>query len=116
LKEKEQNPNVRYIVQQQVSVEKVASVKRDLLHLVSNPYSIDARALSILHALQNAGVEVPASRTQRVALFRRLSKQLRTQTGQRDFIEAGLARFEAYEYFLNRYFESKGLPHELLAI
>tara|TARA_R110002072_G_scaffold288917_1_gene455423 strand:+ start:96715 stop:98004 length:1290 start_codon:yes stop_codon:yes gene_type:complete len=70
----------------------------------------------ILNALKDANISIPSSKKKRKQLFRKLSSNLRAQTGQKDNIQNGITNFATFEstfFDIIDYFE---MPRELLAI
>lgn len=116
LHEKNLPKNTIYVLQQKISEEKTKKVREQLDALAMNPYSLEPEAKSMYRNLQNAGIELPVAKADRSEVFRKLRDNLRTQTGQKNFIRDGIMRSLPYQTFLNSYFEAKGLPKELLAV
>lgn len=116
LKEKDLPLNTRYILQQKISTEKLSSLKEDLIFLSHNPFSLEARAKAIYRSLLEVGIKVPIARKERAAFFKELSENVRTQTGQKNFIRDGVIRSQPYQTFLSKYFKGKKLPIELTSI
>lgn len=116
LKNKSLPLNTRYILQQKLTSENVSQLKRELAKLTKNPFSISENSQKIYHALRVANVTIPINKRDRVALFRSLKNNIRTQTGQKNFIRDGIVRSLPYQTFLKNYFRQKKLPQELLAI
>lgn len=108
--------NTLYILQQKLSNEKVAKVKEGLNYLILDPLSKAPRAQSIYQVLRQAKVSIPETARERKKFFQELKDNLRTQTGQRNFIRDGIVRSLPYQNFLSTYFEGRGVPKELLAI
>lgn len=108
--------NTRYVLQQKISVEKVQKLKADLNELVLNPYSLSPEAKQFYRMFKHAGITLPSKKAERVKFLKNLIENMRTQTGQKDFIRAGIIRSMPYQKFLTSYFKSRGLPSELLAV
>ena len=108
--------NTLYILQNKLSDEKVNSLKDELDDLIKDPFSLSLSAKRIYRTLQQANVALPINKMERKDFFKSLKKNLRSQTGQKDFIRAGVVRSLPYQKFLTTYFSSKKLPKELLAI
>jgi len=108
--------NTIYVLQQKISAEKIEKIQNDLDELAINPYSLDIKAKSMYRMIQHAGIKLPIEKAARSEVFRRLRSNLRTQTGQKNFIRDGILRSLPYQKFLTTYFQDKGLPKELLAI
>lgn len=116
LHQKNLSRNTAYILQNKLANEKLDNLKGDFRDLEMNPFSLSPEAKRIYRMLRLAQVEIPVSRADRVDFFKRLRKNLRSQTGQRNFIRDGVMRSLPYQKFLSKYFEDKKLPKELLAI
>lgn len=108
--------NTIYVLQDKISEDKVDELKRDLEELSMNPYSLSTSSKNILRALKQAGIGLPTSLSDRSIFFTELKKNLRTQTGQKNFIKSGIVESLPYQSFLFKLFEDKKLPKELLAI
>jgi membrane-bound lytic murein transglycosylase D len=108
--------NTLYILQQKISNDELKKMKEDLDHLVKNPFSLEPKAKALYRTLLQSGVTPPTNKKQRIIFFKELKENLRTQTGQKNFIRAGIVRARPYQKFLTNYFEAKNLPKEILAI
>ncbi len=73
-------------------------------------------ALGVLQAVERAGVVMPKDELERRKFFLAKAETLRTQTGQRNLIEQGLEKSEAYYSFFKDMFQAFRLPDELFAI
>ncbi len=116
LKQKKIPNNTLYILQQKISREKLEALRRDLNLLSIDPFSLTTESKKIFQMLLAAKVAVPIARSPRIQFFRNLRDNIRTQTGQKNFIHDGIVRSLPYQKFLARYFEARHLPKELLAI
>lgn len=116
LKKKDLPKNTRYVLQQKISQEKLDELRNELNTLAQDPSSPAPWAKKMYRLLEQAGVDIPEDPKQRKNLLINLRDNLRTQTGQKDFIRDGIIRSLPYQHFLTRYFESHKLPKELLAI
>lgn len=116
LHEKKLPRNTIYVLQEKISEEKVDKLKTELDSLIKDPFLISTDARNILRSLKQAGVELPNDKSERITLFKSLKKNLRTQTGQKNFIRNGIVNSLPYQSFFNRHFTAKKLPKELLAI
>lgn len=116
LKEKGIHSNTLYVLQQKLSRERVDEVKKNLDVLSKDPHNMEPQSRELYRAIRNAGVELPATPRERITFFRELRDNLRIQTGQKDFIEAGLRRSLPYQTFLKNHLEKRGLPRELASI
>lgn len=108
--------NTLYVLQQKISEEKLNDLRDDLRFLEHNPFTMETRAKPIYHALKEANIKVPTDKSRWAHFFRDLRGNLRTQTGQKNFIRNGVMSSLPYQGFLSHYFEEKNLPKELLAI
>lgn len=116
LHEKQLGKNTIYVLQQKLSEEKLKALKEDLENLSKDPYSLSPTAKKIYRILKHANVELPIKKSDRSILFTKLKNNLRTQTGQKNFIRDGVIRSMPYQSFLTKYFTNRKLPKELLAI
>ena len=114
--EKEMSSNTIYLLQQKVSREKQDAIKQSLAQLVKNPFLLTPDAQIIYKTLIDAGVTLPTNEKERQAYFLSLHDNIRSQTGQKNFIRDGIIRSQPYQNFLTSYFKERGLPKELLAI
>lgn len=108
--------NIMYVLQAKLSAEKIDKLKKDLKALAHDPFSLTPEAKNIYRTLKQAGIELPIKKLDRQAFFNKLRDNVRTQTGQRNFIKDGIVRSLPYKTFLNNYFTAHNLPPELLAI
>ena len=112
-------PNInrfaRSAIVQQISKEKMLEVKKVLKDL-SRGDAQSRMALSILKVLHDSGQPPPADASARKKYFEAKALNIRTQTGQRDLIEAGIANMAPYAPFFRQLFDEFDLPRELLAI
>lgn len=116
LHKKEMPKNTIYVLQQKISDEKIKSMKEDLDVLAKDPYSLAPEAKRIYRTLKQAGVELPIKKSDRSMFFNNLKHNLRSQTGQKNFIRDGVVRSLPYQHFLGKYFTDRNLPKELLAV
>ena len=116
INEKNLSRNTSFILQQKITRDKVALITSSLKKLTSNPFSLDPWAKDVYGMLLRSGVNPPIGKESRIQFFKSLSENIRTQTGQKNFIRAGINRSLPFRNFLYHYFESKKLPTELLAI
>lgn len=108
--------NVLYVLQQKLSDDRIDELKADLKFLAHNPFSLEPRAKEIYRLLKEADINLPIKKLERQAYFNQLRDNIRTQTGQRNFIKDGIIRSLPYKPFLNKYFSEHKLPPELLAV
>lgn len=116
LHKKELPANTRYVLQQKIAEEKIEELRNQLKAISNDPFSLTPESKKIYGLLRNLGVRVPVGRIERRDFFKKLAINLRSQTGQRNFIRDGIVRSLPYQPFLKKYFKDKKLPAELLAI
>jgi membrane-bound lytic murein transglycosylase D len=116
LYQKELNRNTLYVVQQNITKEKVRILRQDLDFLIRSPFSQEDQVRPVLNALELAGVELPEERIPRIKLLKSLRRNLRTQIGQKSFIREGLQRSLPYQHFIRNHFLARGLPADLIAV
>ncbi len=116
LKSKKLSSNTLYVLQRKLSDEKLTELRRDLDQLARDPFLTTNSAQKIFRTLQNANITLPESKNERRRFFSNLRDNLRTQTGQKNFIRDGIIRSIPYQKFLTNYFSKRKLPKELLAI
>jgi membrane-bound lytic murein transglycosylase D len=110
------SPNILYILQEKITKEKIDKLKRDLSDLAKHPERDDLEARNMYRVIAQAGLSIPEKKIQRSKFFNDLRSRIRTQTGQMNFIRNGIVRSLPYQKSLKKYFKSKNLPTELLAI
>lgn len=112
-------PNInrfaRSAIVQQVSKEKLHEVQKVLKDLSVGDTN-SRMALSILKVLHDSAGPPPADATERMKYFAAKALNIRTQTGQRDLIEEGIATMAPYAPYFRQLFDGFDLPRELLAI
>jgi membrane-bound lytic murein transglycosylase D len=108
--------NILYVLQQKISDERISKIKKDLKFLSKNPFSLDQDSKNIYRNLKDSGINLPIKKLERQAFFNKLRDNIRTQTGQRNFIKDGIIRSLPYKTFLGKYFSEHNLPSELLAV
>lgn len=112
---KQNNSKIKlYNFQQKSISEKLKSLRKNLFDLSNNQLTSDSQ--SILTILKRSRIEIPEDIKLRKEFFKKLSENVRSQTGQKNFIEEGIKRSLPYNRFLSTYFTRKKLPTELLAI
>lgn len=116
LRHKGLNKNIMFVLQRKLSDERIDKIKDDLSELIRNPYSLKADSKVIYRSIKEAGIALPIKKADRQVFFKKLKENIRTQTGQRNFIKDGIIRSLPYKPFLNKYFVTKSLPKELLAV
>jgi membrane-bound lytic murein transglycosylase D len=94
-----------------------SQIKNQLInYILTNPGEIFFNPKFVLSVLSRAQVEIPKNPKIRKDFFKKLSLNVRSQTGQKNFIEDGIKRSLPYKKFLSTYFKKRKLPTELLAI
>lgn len=116
LYQKEIPKNTLYVLQKKITQEKVSEFKKDLEELAKDPFSLTPTSRKIYQVIRQAGIQLPIKKSDRSIFFTDLKHNLRTQTGQKNFIRDGVIRSLPYQKFLLNYFTSKNLPVELLSI
>lgn len=116
LRKKGVHANTLFILQQKLSRDRVDEVRLALDLLTKEPHNMEPESREIFRAIKNGGRELPSGRDERIALFKELRDNIRIQTGQKDFIEAGVRRSLPYQRFIRSYLEERGLPKELMSI
>lgn len=110
------NKNILYVLQQKISEDRINKLKSDLHFLAANPFSLEPEAKNIYRTLKESGVKLPIRTQDRKNFFKKLKNNIRTQTGQRNFIKDGIMRSLPYKKFLSKHFSAQNLPPELLAV
>jgi membrane-bound lytic murein transglycosylase D len=105
-----------YVLKQKLTTEKISELKRSLDILIENPFSLRPEAKTIYGYLKSSGVKIPINKKSRKKFFIGLKDNMRSQTGQRNYIKEGIVRSLPFKPFLNYYFNEHKLPKELLAI
>jgi membrane-bound lytic murein transglycosylase D len=108
--------NTVYVLQQKITEERIKEIKDVLLNLKQDPFLLNESTKSLFQILNRNGVTPPISRQDRIRFFGDLHANLRSQTGQKNFIKDGIIRSLPYQKFLSDYFSKRKLPKELLAI
>jgi membrane-bound lytic murein transglycosylase D len=107
------SPAAREMIKANLIQKKVKQLRRDLLFLSKNPLN---SSHVLLKKLRSMGVKLPSDRGAAQRHLKNLAKNLRTQTGQKNFIKDGIIRSVPYNSFLKKYFADHNLPPELLAL
>ncbi len=108
--------NSIYILQNKITQEKISEIKRHLAILEKSPFSLGREAKFIHKILDDNKIKIPINKVQRKLFFQSLRENIRTQTGQRNFIKDGIVRSLPYKTFIHNFFKQMELPSELLAI
>lgn len=106
-----------YHIQKNLSYENVKKIKKNLFKLATKSFrNLNEQDLAIIYALRKAKVKVPLNKKLRKKLFRKLAKNIRYQSGQKDMILQGINNYAPYSDFIKKQFENFKIPHELLAL
>jgi membrane-bound lytic murein transglycosylase D len=108
--------NIVYVLQNKITQERLDELRSHLYFLSENPFSLGKEAKNVYRILKEAKITIPIKKRDRRNFFQRLRANIRTQTGQKNFIKDGIVRSLPYKPFLNKFFSKMGLPTELLAI
>ncbi len=112
-------PNInrfaRSAILQSISKEKMLEVKKVLTEL-SQGNAQSRMSLSLMKILHDSGDPPPSEPLARKKYFLEKANNIRTQTGQRDVIESGIANMAPYSSFYDELFTRFDLPPQLLAI
>lgn len=115
LKSSDINKHTRYSLQNKTMRGVVSSYKDAFKRLSRGPCN-ENKCKTILRTLEENNINVPKNKKKRRRLFLNLSKNLRTQTGQKDHILQGLENLKGYAETIETLFQAFKMPHELLAI
>lgn len=116
LYEKNLPRNTLYVLQQKLSREMMEDLKDDIHELEKDPFSLTHKAKNIYRTMKQSRVTIPLIKKDRIKFFTSLRENLRSQTGQKDFIHSGMMRSMPYQKFLTSYFTDRKLPKELLGV
>lgn len=108
------NKNTKYGLQNKTMKQVLKKYKKAFSRLAKGKCT-EEKCLSILESLKKANIEIP-SQKKRAKFFNVLSKNLRSQTGQKNHIKQGLKNLKGYNESIQNLFEVFELPKELLAI
>ncbi len=114
--EKKLGKNTSYILQQKVIEDKKSFLRKKLLEMGSKPDHFDESSKKIFQSLSNSGLIIPVIKSERLSFFTKLANNLRSQTGQKNFIFEGIHTSLPFEPFLVQYFTKRNLPLEILSI
>lgn len=115
LKEGNVNRFAKAAIVQKIINEKMEEIKTTFLDL-SQAKTDSSLSLSLLKTLVDNKMEPPLDPLERKKFFEYRLSNIRTQTGQRDSIGAGINRMQPYTLFLNLIFNRFQMPPELTAI
>lgn len=113
--EKQLNRNARSAVVQKISKEKAEEIA-SVLRMLARGQTDSRLSLSVLKILQKHSGPLPADSIERGKILNLRANNIRTQTGQRDLIEAGVVRMLPYQHFFDETFARFNLPKQLIAI
>jgi len=113
---KKMHRNTIYVLQDKISDDKKSALREELEELAKDPYSMSPSAKRMYRILKQANIDLPIKKSDRSLFFTELKNNLRTQTGQKNFIRDGVIRSLPYQHFLSNYLSDRKLPKELLAI
>jgi len=102
-------------ISQKIISEKISAIKLALEEL-SLGKTNSSLSLGILRLYKDNNVKIPSEHLERIKFFESRKESIRTQTGQRDAISAGIQRMGPYSVFLKTIFLEFQLPHQLSAI
>lgn len=108
--------NAIYILQRKLTDEKISELRNLLRTMIENPFLMNSETKKMYDLFKKAKINLSAGGANRVLFFKSLFNNLRSQTGQKNFIQEGLHRSVAYENFIKSYFRAKKLPTELMSI
>lgn len=100
---------------QKIIKEKIAAIKGTYQELALGKTD-SPLALNILRLIKENKLEIPVDALARKIFFEARMESIRTQTGQRDAINAGIGRMMPYSVFLKTIFNEFNLPPQLTAI
>jgi len=103
-------------IQDEFIKKRINELKEQLVELASNPLPSSSEQVTLYNQVQRAGINTGKTPEEHYEAFIRLSKNVRAQRGLKNHIESGLARYNLYADFLDKYFLDRGLPKELIAI
>lgn len=72
--------------------------------------------IEIIKSIRKAGIQIPHNRRKRIAFYKKLASNIRSQTGQKDMIIEGLINFAPYAKDFYPLVKEMGLPPEVLSI
>lgn len=109
------NKNTRYSLQNKALKGIVQNYKNAFKKLSVGKCN-SQKCKQILSALKKNKIRIPQNKKKRKRLFTNLSRNLRTQTGQKDHILKGLDNLKGYQETIELLFKEFEMPNELLAI
>lgn len=96
--------------------DEIAAIRSGLQGLAENKTSGGTQTEAILRALSRSGQHPPAEPALAREFWQKKIDNIRSQTGQRDFIKQGLSNYLPFKNYIDNIFESFDLPRELIAI
>lgn len=115
LKNSKLNYYTKFALQRRLTKERVRLVKKDFVYLRKNKAKT-ATQKKIVSALKKVGFKIPPPSKKRTRLFINLAKNLRTQTGQKNYIQSGINNYAFYHHTFMKWLNGFSLPKELLWI
>lgn len=106
----------KYHLKKKKRQQAIHQIRQILNKLSKNPRFESNQVEKIKQVFTNAGIKVPTNYNLAKKFYSNRLKNLRTQTGQRDYIHKGLKDFIFYIDFFKRVTSEMELPHELMAI
>ncbi|MCP4913745.1 MAG: lytic transglycosylase domain-containing protein [Oligoflexia bacterium] len=110
------NKYTKFSLQNKMALDHVKSYRKAFSNLAVDKRTGSKIEKQILKALKDAKKTIPKNKNKRKKFFRKLSDNLRAQTGQKDNVQNGLSNFATFEktfFEIIDYFE---MPRELFAI
>ncbi len=107
---------VKILLNNKFSREKILQIRSTLKELAKNYKHNTPLAKKIRWLVLYSGYKIPENRNKRRKFFLKLSRNIRTQTGQRDMIIFGIVDSQPYLDFIEHHFKNFKLHTELLAI
>ena len=112
---KKSNPFIKSKTQTKLSEDYTRHLKKSLNLFAYKTKKLSKEDKSLLKKIK-ALFKIPKNKKKRKKFFRKLAKNIRTQTGQRDMIQKGIVRSIPYFPYLEKKMSYFKLPKELLAI
>lgn len=109
------NKFTRFALKKRLSKARFKEFKKNFLYLQTNK-ARSKEQHKIIKALKKNKFTIPKISKKRIKLFKNLSKNLRSQTGQKDSIQSGINNFAPYSKTFMSWVKHFNLPHELIWI
>ena len=109
------NKHVKFSTQEKLTYKRIKKLK-SLLSKMGHGKLNSKTAKEVLRKLRKYGVKIPSSKASQKKFFKKLAKNLRTQTGQRNHIRQGIINYIPFESLILKYFKLFKVPKELIAI